>query len=69
MDLLKIIGAFAILRAASPSIFKWTILWPLYTLAYGATLSLLIMITTASFSLAVVPLSFLAAAIIAAVIT
>lgn len=69
MDLLKIIGAFTILRAASPAIFKWSIAWPMYTLCYGATLSLLTMITLGVFSIPLIGWCFVAGAVVAALAT
>lgn len=69
MELLRIIGAFAILRAASPAIFKWSIAWPIYTLCYGATFSLISMITLGIFSLTLIGWCFIAGAIVAALAT
>lgn len=69
MDLLKIIGALTILRAASPAIFKWAIAWPMYTLGYWATFSLIGIITLGSIAPAIFVWSFIAAGTIAAVTT
>ena len=69
MELLKIIGAFTLLRAASPAIFKWSIAWPIYTLCYGATFSLIAMITLGIFSIKLVAVCFIIGALVSAAAT
>lgn len=69
MELLKIIGALTILRAASPAIYKWAIAWPMYTLAYTATFSLVGVITLNSIAPDIFIWSFLTGAALAAVAT